>query len=68
MTIGCVSHVNHVGEELSHRSLEIFSTEFHIAFVVETWLVGFTFQRAKKKRQVYGQNQATPKATQYNTK
>ena len=25
---------------------------FHIAFVVETWVVGFTLQRVKKKRPV----------------
>ena len=32
MTIDRVCHVNHVGVELSHRSLEIFSIEFSNSF------------------------------------
>jgi len=40
---------------------------FHIAFVLETWLVGFALQRVKKEETSLV-SEATPKATQYNTK
>ena len=39
-----------MGVELSHRRLKIFSIEFHKAFVVETWLVGFALQRVMSRK------------------
>ena len=53
-TIDCDCHVNHVGVQLPHRSLEIFGTEFsnhfHRAFAVETRLVGLALQRVSERR------------------
>ena len=34
-TRDCICRVNHVGAELTHQSLEIFSIEFNIIFFVE---------------------------------
>ena len=59
MTKDCVCHVNQVGLEFGptgvvwkYSALNL-AIHFHIAFVVETWLVGFALQRVKKKRPVW---------------
>jgi len=41
---------------------------FHIAFVVETWLVGWFRSPKNKEEETSLVSEATPKATQYNTK
>ena len=71
MTIDCVCHVNHVGVELSHRSLEIFSIEFSNSFSYSfcSRNMAGRFRSSKSKEEETSLvSEATPKATQYNTK
>ena len=71
MTIGCVCHVNHVGVELSYRSLEIFNTEFSNSFSYSFCsrnMAGRFRSPKSKEEETSLVSEATPKATQYNTK
>ena len=71
MTTDCVCHVNHVGVELSHRSLEIFNTEFSNSFSYSFCsrnLAGRFRSPKSKEEETSLMSEATPKATQYNTK
>ena len=71
MTIDCVCHVNHVGVELSHRSLEIFSIEFSNSFSYSfcSRNMAGRFRSPKSKEEDTSLvSEATPKATQDNTK
>ena len=67
----CVCHVSHVVVELSHRSMEISSNEFnnlfYRAFVVKN-IAGRFRSPNNKEEETSLLSEATPKATQYNTK
>ena len=68
MTIGCDCHVNHVGMELSHRSLEVFSIEFSNSFSYSFCsrnLAGRFRSPKSKEEETSLMSEATPK--QHNT-
>ena len=70
MTIGCACHVNHVGVELFHRSLEIFSIEFSNSFSYGFCcrnMAGSVSPKSKEE-EISLVSEATPKAIQYKTK
>ena len=71
MTIDCVCHVNDMGMELAHRSLEIFSIEFSNSFSYSFCsrnMAGWFRYPKSKEEETSLVSEATPKATQHNTK